>query len=331
MTDIQLVDPFGRRIDYLRLSVTDRCDFRCIYCMPENMRFSARNELLSIEELHEVASTFIALGVRKIRITGGEPLVRKDLNRLLSKLAGHKELTDLAITTNGTQLVEQAVELHRLGVQRLNISLDSLSRERFALLTRRDRLEKVLDGITSAIGAGFKRVKINSVIQREVNFDEVYDLAIFALSRGLDISFIEEMPLGVVNSHDRNKTLVTSDEVLERLSDNLDLTPVVERTGGPSKYYSVRGYDGRIGFISPHSHNFCSACNRVRVTADGKLVLCLGENNAIDLKRILRESSYSRDAMKSKIVDAMKLKPVAHSFDRADEVQVIRFMSVTGG
>lgn len=331
MADVQLVDPFGRRIDYLRLSVTDRCDFRCIYCMPENMRFSARDKLLSVEELHEVASTFIALGVRKIRITGGEPLVRKDLNRLLSKLAGHKELTDLAITTNGTQLVEQAVELNRLGVQRLNISLDSLSRERFALLTRRDRLEKVLDGIESAIAAGFKRIKINSVIQRGVNFDEVYDLANFALNRGLDISFIEEMPLGVVNSHDRSKTLVTSDEVLKRLSDNLDLAPVVESTGGPSKYYSVRGYDGRIGFISPHSHNFCSACNRVRVTADGKLVLCLGENNAIDLKRILRDSNYRRDAMKSKIVDAMKLKPAAHSFDRADEVQVIRFMSVTGG
>lgn len=331
MADVQLVDPFGRRIDYLRLSVTDRCDFRCIYCMPENMRFSARDELLSVEELHEVASTFIALGVRKIRITGGEPLVRKDLNKLLSKLASHQELTDLAITTNGTQLVEQAVELNRLGVQRLNISLDSLSRERFALLTRKDRLETVLHGIESAIAAGFKRIKINSVIQRGVNFDEVYDLAIFALNRGLDISFIEEMPLGVVNSHDRSKTLVTSDEVLERLSDKLDLASVVENTGGPSRYYSVRGYDGRIGFISPRSHNFCSACNRVRVTADGKLVLCLGENNAIDLKRILRDSNYSRDAMKSKIVDAMKLKPAAHSFDRADEVQVIRFMSITGG
>ncbi|WP_263290011.1 enoyl-CoA hydratase-related protein [Pseudomonas sp. BF-R-01] len=193
------------------------------------------------------------------------------------------------------------------------------------------RLEKVLEGIESAIAAGFKRLNINSVIQSGVNSDEVYDLAIYALSRGLDINFIEEMPLGIVDSHDRSRALVTSDEVLERLSDNLYLMPVARRTGGSSKYYSVRGYDSRIGFISPHSHNFCSACNRVRVMADGKLVLCLGQNNAIDLKKILRDTSYSRDAMRSIIVDAVKLKQAAHSLECAHGVQVIRFMSITGG
>jgi cyclic pyranopterin phosphate synthase len=299
--------------------------------MPENMQFAARHDVLGIEELYEVASTFIELGVRRIRLTGGEPLVRKDLNGLLGKLGRRQELIDLSITTNGSQLVGRAKELNQLGVKRLNISLDSLSPERFAHLTRRDRLEKVLDGIEAARAVGFKRIKINSVIQRGVNSEEVYDLAIYALTRGLDISFIEEMPLGVVDSHNRSQTLVTSDEVLKELSEHLSLNAVTDVTGGPSRYYSVKGYDSHIGFISPHSHNFCSQCNRVRVTAEGKLVLCLGQNDAIDLKEVLRDADYTRDALKSKIIEAMKLKPAAHTFERTQDVQVIRFMSVTGG
>jgi cyclic pyranopterin phosphate synthase len=299
--------------------------------MPENMQFAARHEVLSIDELYEVASTFIELGVRRIRLTGGEPLVRKDLNGLLYKLAGHEELIDLSITTNGSQLAGRAKELNRLGVKRLNISLDSLCRERFAKLTRADRLEKVLDGIEVARAAGFKRIKINSVIQRGVNSEEVYELAMYALTRGLDISFIEEMPLGVVNSHNRSSTLVTSDEVLKALSEHLSLNAVAAVTGGPSKYYSVKGYNNHIGFISPHSHNFCSQCNRVRLTAEGKLVLCLGQNDAIDLKEVLRDVNYTRDALRSKIIEAMKLKPAAHGFEHSQDVQVIRFMSVTGG
>lgn len=331
MSDGELVDPFGRRIDYLRLSVTDRCDFRCVYCMPENMRFNARDELLSIDELYQIANTFIGLGVRRIRITGGEPLVRKDLLTLLCKLGVRSELDDLSITTNGSQLVGRAEELRRSGVRRLNVSLDSLHRERFALLARRDSLIKVLEGIEKARSVGFERIKINSVIQKGINNDEVYELAMYALERGLDISFIEEMPLGAVGSHDRAKTLCTSHEVLERLSDKLELSPVTERTGGPSKYYQVKGFENRIGFISPHSRNFCNECNRVRVTADGKLVLCLGEDNALDLKGVLRGARYSEDAMRSKIIEAMKLKPAKHGFESSQHVQVIRFMNVTGG
>lgn len=331
MSDSQLVDPFGRRITYLRLSVTDRCDFRCTYCMSEDMQFLPRDQVLSLEELYAVADAFIALGVRRIRITGGEPLVRKGLTSLLARLGARPELEDLAITSNGSQLAGRAAELRAAGVRRLNISLDSLRRERFAAFTRSDRLPQVLAGIESARAAGFERIKLNCVVQKGRNDDEVCELVEYALARGLDISFIEEMPLGSISSHDRAQTLCSSDEVRARLVEHWQLTPSLERSGGPSRYYRVDGLPSRIGFISPHSHNFCGDCNRVRVTAEGKLVLCLGHEGALDLRQLLRSHPGDGARLRAALVEALQLKPQRHHFDAAGQVQVLRFMSMTGG
>ncbi|WP_435608682.1 GTP 3',8-cyclase MoaA [Pseudomonas knackmussii] len=331
MTDTRLVDPFGRRITYLRLSVTDRCDFRCTYCMSEDMQFLPRDQVLSLEELYAVADAFIGLGVRRIRITGGEPLVRKGLTGLLARLGARNELDDLAITTNGSQLTERAAELRAAGVRRLNVSLDSLRRERFAAFTRSDRLPQVLDGIEAARATGFERIKLNCVVQKGRNDDEVCELAAFALERGLDISFIEEMPLGSIDSHSRAQTLCSSDEVRARLAERWELLPSAERTGGPSRYFRVDGFASRIGFISPHSHNFCGDCNRVRVTAEGKLVLCLGHEGALDLRQLLRSHPGDNERLRAALVDALQLKPQRHHFDAAEQVQVLRFMSMTGG
>ncbi|MCP1646406.1 cyclic pyranopterin phosphate synthase [Pseudomonas citronellolis] len=331
MSDSQLVDPFGRRITYLRLSVTDRCDFRCTYCMSEDMQFLPRDQVLSLEELYAVADAFIALGVRRIRITGGEPLVRKGLTSLLARLGARPELEDLAITSNGSQLAGRAAELRAAGVRRLNISLDSLRRERFAAFTRSDRLPQVLAGIEAARAAGFERIKLNCVVQKGRNDDEVCELVEYALARGLDISFIEEMPLGSISSHDRAQTLCSSDEVRARLAEHWQLTPSLERSGGPSRYYRVDGLPSRIGFISPHSHNFCGDCNRVRVTAEGKLVLCLGHEGALDLRQLLRSHPGDGARLRAALVEALQLKPQRHHFDVAEQVQVLRFMSMTGG
>ncbi|MHB9797357.1 GTP 3',8-cyclase MoaA [Pseudomonas sp. MT3] len=331
MPDSQLVDPFGRRITYLRLSVTDRCDFRCTYCMSEDMQFLPRDQVLSLEELEAVADAFIGLGVRRIRITGGEPLVRKGLAGLLAKLGARAELDDLAITTNGSQLRERAAELRAAGVRRLNISLDSLRRERFAAFTRTDRLEQVLDGIDAAREAGFERIKLNTVVQKGRNDDEVCELVAFALSKGLDISFIEEMPLGSISSHERKVTLCSSDEVRAHLAGRWSLLPTPERSGGPSRYYRIDGHDSRIGFISPHSNNFCGDCNRVRVTAEGKLVLCLGHEGALDLRRLLREHPGDVARLRAALMEALRLKPERHHFEADQQVQVLRFMSMTGG
>ncbi|WP_371226272.1 GTP 3',8-cyclase MoaA [Pseudomonas sp. QE6] len=331
MPDSQLVDPFGRRITYLRLSVTDRCDFRCTYCMSEDMQFLPRDQVLSLEELEAVADAFISLGVRRIRITGGEPLVRKGLTGLLARLGARQELDDLAITTNGSQLRERAAELRAAGVRRLNISLDSLRRERFAAFTRADKLEQVLDGIEAAREAGFERIKLNTVVQKGRNDDEVCDLVAFALGKGIDISFIEEMPLGTVSSHERKLTLCSSDEVRALLAERWQLLPTPERSGGPSRYYRIDGYDSRIGFISPHSNNFCGDCNRVRVTAEGKLVLCLGHEGALDLRRLLREHPGDVARLRAALMEALRLKPERHHFEADQQVQVLRFMSMTGG
>ncbi|ANI16324.1 MULTISPECIES: GTP 3',8-cyclase MoaA [Pseudomonas] len=331
MSDSQLVDPFGRRITYLRLSVTDRCDFRCTYCMSEDMQFLPRDQVLSLEELYAVADAFIALGVRRIRITGGEPLVRKGLTSLLARLGARPELEDLAITSNGSQLAGRAAELRAAGVRRLNISLDSLRRERFAAFTRSDRLPQVLAGIEAARAAGFERIKLNCVVQKGRNDDEVCELVEYALARGLDISFIEEMPLGSISSHDRAQTLCSSDEVRARLAEHWQLTPSLERSGGPSRYYRVDGLPSRIGFISPHSHNFCGDCNRVRVTAEGRLVLCLGHEGALDLRQLLRSHPGDGARLRAALVEALQLKPQRHHFDAAGQVQVLRFMSMTGG
>lgn len=331
MQNSQLVDPFGRRITYLRLSVTDRCDFRCTYCMSEDMVFAPRSEILSLEELYAVADAFIGLGVKRIRITGGEPLVRKNLLSLLERLGQRDELEDLAITTNGSQLRDMAAQLHAAGVKRLNVSLDSLQRERFAAFTRRDRLDQVIAGIDTARAQGFSKIKLNSVVQTGRNDDEVVDLVAFAVERGLDISFIEEMPLGSITSHQRQQTFCSSDEVRERLSKRFSLTRSSKVTGGPSRYWQVDGTETQVGFISPHSNNFCSACNRVRVTADGKLVLCLGNEGALDLKTLMRENPGDSALLRETLLGALKLKPESHHFDTDEQVQVVRFMSMTGG
>ncbi len=331
MSDSQLVDPFGRRITYLRLSVTDRCDFRCTYCMSEDMVFAPREEILSLEELYAVADAFISLGVKRIRVTGGEPLVRKGLPTLLARLGAREELEDLAITTNGSQLHALASTLREAGVKRLNISLDSLKRERFAELTRRDRLERVLVGIEAARAAGFKRIKLNSVILKGRNDDEIIDLVTFAIDRGLDISFIEEMPLGSVSSHERHVTFCSSDEVRQRIETRYPLVRSSHATGGPSRYWQVAGTQTQVGFISPHSNNFCGSCNRVRVTAVGKLVLCLGHEGALDLKSLMRAHPGDGERLRNALVDALQLKPEKHHFNTDDQVQVVRFMSMTGG
>ena len=327
----QLVDPFGRRITYLRLSVTDRCDFRCTYCMGEDMQFAPREQILSLEELYAVADAFIGLGVKRIRITGGEPLVRKNLLSLLARLGARDELEDLAITSNGSQLAELAPQLRAAGVKRLNISLDSLQRERFAAFTRRDKLEQVLAGIEAARAAGFAKIKLNSVVQKGRNDDEVLDLVEFAVARGLDISFIEEMPLGAISSHQREQTYCSSDEVRQRIEQRYALVRSSKRTGGPSRYWQVAGSDTQVGFISPHSHNFCGDCNRVRVTAEGKLVLCLGHDNALDLKSLMRTHPGDSQRLRDALLDALQLKPERHRFDTDEQVQVVRFMSMTGG
>ena len=331
MSDSKLVDPFGRRITYLRLSVTDRCDFRCTYCMSEDMIFAPRSHILSLEELYAVADAFIGLGVKRIRITGGEPLVRKGLTELLERLGARSELEDLAITTNGSQLYKLAPALRRAGVRRLNVSLDSLNPQRFAELTRRDRLERVLEGIDAAKAAGFERIKLNSVIQKGRNDDEVLDLVDFAMARGLDISFIEEMPLGNVASHERRITFCSSDEVRERIEHRHTLVRSSHVTGGPSRYWQVAGTQTQVGFISPHSHNFCGSCNRVRVTAEGKLVLCLGHEGALDLKQLMRSHPGDAERLRNALVEALQLKPERHHFRTDEQVQVVRFMSMTGG
>ena len=331
MYNTPLTDPFGRRITYLRLSVTDRCDFRCTYCMSEDMVFAPRQQILSLEELYDVADAFIGLGVKRIRITGGEPLVRKNLVSLLARLGARTELEDLAITSNGSQLLEMAAPLRAAGVTRLNISLDSLRRERFAALTRRDRLDQVLAGIDAARAAGFRRIKLNTVVQTGRNDDEVLDLVEFAIARGLDISFIEEMPLGDVSSHRREQTFCSSDAVRSRIEARHALVRSSAVTGGPSRYWQVPGTDTRIGFISPHSHDFCGDCNRVRVTAEGKLVLCLGHDNALDLRHLLRAHPGDTPRLRQALVEALRLKPERHHFASDAQVQVVRFMSMTGG
>ncbi len=325
-----LIDRFGRRITYLRLSITDRCDLRCRYCMAEEMTFLPRAQILTLEEIATIARAFVELGVEKIRVTGGEPLVRRGALELLEEL-GRLPLKELVLTTNGMRLAQCAGRLVRAGVRRVNVSLDSLRPERFRHITRFGDLERVLAGIEAARRAGFDRVKLNAVILRGVNDDEVVDLAAFAIERGLDISFIEEMPLGVIDSHDRRRAFYSSDQVRADLARRFTLLPTTDRTGGPSRYWRVAGSDSRIGFISPHSHNFCGDCNRVRLTVEGRLLLCLGNEHSVDLKRVLRRWPGDADRLKKAIVEAMALKPERHHFDLREQPVILRHMNVTGG
>lgn len=327
-----LTDSFGRHIDYLRLSVTDRCDLRCIYCMAEEMKFTSRQAILSIEELCTVADSFIRLGVSKIRITGGEPLVRQNVLSLFEHL-GRQGLKDLSLTTNGTRLSPVASALCAAGVHRVNISLDTLCNDKFRKITRVGDLNAVLAGIKAASRAGFSRIKLNSVIMKGKNCDEIVPLMRFALDSGLDISFIEEMPLGSIDSHERAQTFIRSDEIREVLSQHFNLSPSPVSTGGPSRYWNVQGYTSRVGFISPHSENFCASCNRVRVNPEGQLLLCLGNEHSADLKRILRFTppEYVHEKLDEAIVRAMAIKPEKHHFDLNTDPQILRFMNSTGG
>ena len=326
-----LVDRFGRQVTYVRLSVTDRCDFRCVYCMAEEMTFLPRSEILSLEELALIGRAFVELGVSKIRLTGGEPLVRRNVLQLMRDLKELPGLRELALTTNGSRLAQQAQALRDAGIDRINISLDSLDPQRFRDITRVGDLQLVLAGIEAARAAGFTRIKLNAVILRGRNDDEILDLVRFARERELDLAFIEEMPLGVISEHDRALSFCSSDSIRAVIDTLFPLQPSAESSGGPARYYRMTDSDSRIGFISPHSHNFCELCNRVRVTVDGRLLLCLGNEHSADLRAVLRASGGDIHALKNAITAAMQHKPERHHFELDGEVQIVRFMNMTGG
>lgn len=330
-----LVDQFNRQITYLRLSVTDRCDLRCTYCMPERMTFLPRKEVLSLEELHKLALGFIARGIRKIRITGGEPLVRRDVMELVRalgrQLGDDGGLDELTITSNGTQLAEHALALREAGVRRINISVDTLDRAVFERLSRRDRLPQVLEGIAAARDAGLK-VKINAVALRGINEHDLPDLVAWAHGQGFDISLIEVMPLGTVDQ-DRMDHYLPLNAVQEEFERRWTLTPSSHRTGGPSRYWDVAETGGRIGLISPLTNNFCDGCNRIRVTTTGQLYACLGGAERVDLRAALRSDNPEQE-LSDALNLAMRIKPERHHFridTRGDAPAQPRHMSLTGG
>jgi len=329
-----LVDPFGRAITYLRVSVTDRCDFRCVYCMAENMTFLPKADLLTLEELDRLCSAFVDRGVRKLRLTGGEPLVRRGIMTLVGSLARHLKrgtLDELTLTTNGSQLAKYATELVDLGIERVNVSLDTLDAEKFRTITRWGELDKVLAGIDAAQRAGL-RVKINAVALKGVNEDEIPRLVEWAHGRGMDLTLIEVMPLGDVGEGRLDQYLPLS-IVRARLSERFTLDEIDYRTGGPARYVHVRETDGRLGFITPLTHNFCESCNRVRVTCTGTLFMCLGQDDAADLRTPLR-ASEANDLLHAEIDRAIARKPKGHDFvidRRHTRPALARHMSTTGG
>ena len=333
MNPAPLIDQFARRISYLRLSVIDRCDLRCAYCMPERMTFLPKAEVLTLEELHQLALGFIARGVTKLRLTGGEPLVRRDMIELVRAL-GRKlgdGLDELTMTTNGTQLAEHAEVLYAAGVRRINVSLDTRDREAFAKLTRRDMLPQVLEGIAAAQAAGLK-VKLNTVALKGVNEAEIPDLIGWAHGQGLELTLIEVMPLGEVEE-DRFDHYLPLSAVREDLERRWTLTPSEHRTGGPARYFNVAETGGRIGLITPLTNNFCDGCNRVRVTATGQLFACLGGNERVDLRAALRSADPERE-LEAALDLAMKIKPKRHAFaiDKPGAAPALpRHMSMTGG
>lgn len=328
-----MVDAFQRRITYLRLSVTDRCDLRCAYCMPERMTFLPKKEVLSLEELYELATGFIARGVTKIRITGGEPLVRRDIIDLFSALGrrlGH-DLKELTLTTNGTQLATHAEALAKAGVRRVNVSLDTLDRARFAELTRRDSLPQVLEGIAAARAAGLK-VKLNAVALKGVNGEELPELIAWAHGQGHEVTLIEVMPLGDVEE-ERLDQYLPLDDVRARLEQRWTLTPNDHTSGGPARYVDIAETGGRLGFITPHTGNFCAGCNRLRVTATGQLYPCLGGGERVDLRAALR-SDDPEAKLAAALDEALRIKPEKHHFrmdSRGAAPALARHMSMTGG
>ena len=335
MADVPLIDPFHRRITYLRVSVTDRCDFRCVYCMAEDMTFLPKAEILTLEELERVSTVFVGLGVRKLRLTGGEPLVRRNILSLfrgLGRLVRTGALAELTLTTNGSQLARYAAELHDCGVRRVNVSLDTLDPHKFAAITRWGKLEKVLEGIAAAKAAGL-RVKINTVALKGVNDDEAFKLVTWAGEHGHDLTFIEVMPMGEIGDGARLDQYLPLSLLRARLAERYTLDETDYRTGGPARYFICRETGGRIGFITPMTHNFCESCNRVRLTCTGTLYMCLGQQDAADLRMPLRQSDDDAPLIAA-IREAISRKPKGHDFviDRRHlRPAVSRHMSVTGG
>jgi len=329
-----LMDPFGRTITYLRVSVTDRCDFRCVYCMSEHMTFLPKRDLLTLEELDRVCSVFVEKGVRKLRITGGEPLVRRDIMSLFQSLSRHLNagtLDELTLTTNGSQLARYASELADCGVRRINVSLDTLDPDKFHRITRWGDLDKVLSGIDTAQAAGLK-VKINTVALKGVNEDEIERLVEWAHGRGMGLTLIEVMPLGEIEPSRLDQFLPLS-VVRARLSGRYSLDDLDERSGGPARYVRVKETGGTLGFITPMTHNFCESCNRVRLTCTGQLFMCLGQEDAADLRTPLRVSE-GNERLEHAITEAIGRKPKGHDFiidRRHDRPAVGRHMSMTGG
>ncbi|MDX2306994.1 MAG: GTP 3',8-cyclase MoaA [Hyphomicrobium sp.] len=334
LADPALTDPFGRTVSYLRVSVTDRCDFRCVYCMSEDMAFLPKKDLLTLEELDRLCSAFVTKGVRKLRITGGEPLVRKNILWLFEALSRHLEsgaLEELTLTTNGSQLAKYAADLAACGVRRVNVSIDTLDPQKFRAITRWGELKPVLDGLDAAERAGLS-IKINAVALKDVNEHEIEDLLRFAHGRGADLTLIETMPLGDIGA-DRTDQYLPLSIVRARLMDRFTLDDIPYRTGGPARYVTVKETGGRLGFITPMTHNFCESCNRVRLTCTGTLYMCLGQDDAADLRAPLRASADDAPLLKA-IDAAIARKPKGHDFiiDRATRrPAVARHMSVTGG
>ena len=329
-----LIDPFGRHVSYLRVSVTDRCDFRCVYCMSENMNFLPKADLLTLEELDRLCSAFIAQGVKKLRLTGGEPLVRKGIMTLVESLSRHLKsgaLEELTFTTNGSQLAKYAKELVQHGVKRINVSVDTLDAAKFKEITRWGELGKVLDGIKAAQDAGL-HIKINAVALKGMNEFEIPDMVRWAHGQKMDFTLIETMPLGDIDG-DRTDQYLPLSQVRASLMDQFTLEDIPYKTGGPARYVRVAETGGRLGFITPLTHNFCESCNRVRLTCTGTLYMCLGQNDAADLRAPLRASEGDELVMRA-ILEAISRKPKGHDFiiDRThNKPAVTRHMSVTGG
>jgi len=330
-----LVDPFKRRISYLRLSVTDRCDFRCVYCMSENMQFLPKKDLLTLEELDTLCTSFISLGVKKLRITGGEPLVRKDILSFFYKIGRHLDsgkLEELTLTTNGSQLEKHASSLYRSGVRRVNVSLDTLDEKKFSEVTRWGRLAQVLRGIDAAQNVGL-RVKINVVALKNFNELELFDIISWCNQRDMDLTFIEVMPMGDIGNENRLDQYWSLKDLKRSISEKFTVTDTLENTGGPARYFRIEATGQKIGLITPLSHNFCESCNRVRVTCTGEIFTCLGQEGKSDLKKPLREQANPQ-SLSDAIQNAINLKPKGHDFDYSRgsvSGKMMRHMSHTGG
>ena len=331
----KLIDPFNRAITYLRVSVTDRCDFRCVYCMSENMNFLPKADLLTLEELDKMCTAFISQGVEKLRITGGEPLVRRNIMEFFSSISRHLKtgaLKELTLTTNGSQLHRFAEQLAEIGIRRINVSLDTLNEEKFSQITRWGRLVQVLNGIDAALAAGIK-IKINTVALKDFNEDELEKIVKWCANRKMDLTFIEVMPMGDIGNENRLNQYWPLSDLRKRLTKTWTLKDTDEQTGGPARYVRINETGQKIGFITPMTHNFCESCNRVRLTCTGELYQCLGQEDQVDLRKVLRKNSEIEPLIKA-IHNAISKKPKGHDFDYSRQSisgQMSRHMSHTGG